>query len=335
MLRNRASLAAVLAVAATLAGGARAQESADKGKLEEARQHVARAKVHYDLGEFKEAADEYIIVYRLRPLPALLFNIAQAYRQGGMYDKARQFYKTYLREAPDLKNKAMIEQAIREMDDLLTKERKTKDGPPRGLKTEPVADASRADAPLPLPAKPEPKSPEAVAKPDVVAKKTETTPALPEKPAKVESGRVAEPETKTAVTPASKPPPLVAVATPPPARTPGVKPAAPSSSVGTETHPRPVAEPEGKSHVVSWVLAGTSVALLGGGAAFMVKANGTDNDLQSGFHTRAAADDLISQSKSSHRISAILFGAGAAAAVAAAVFFFLPSGDSAPAQGKL
>jgi hypothetical protein len=163
-----------------------------------------------------------------------------------------------------------------------------------------------------------------VAKPEVVANKTETTPALPEKPA----------ETKTAVTPAPKAP-LVAVATPPSSKPAPARPAAPAGSVGTETHPRPAAEPEGKSHVVSWVLAGTRVALLGGGAAFMVKANGTDNDLQSGFHTRAAADDLISQSKSSHRLSAILFGAGAAAAVAAAVFFFLPSGDSAPAQGKL
>src|SRR4029077_17922778 len=115
-----------------LCAAARAQEKDKDSVLEEARQHVAAAKVHYDLGEFKEAADEYIVVYRLRPIPALLFNIAQAYRQGGMYDKARQFYKSYLRESPNAANKALIEQNIREMDELLAKEKRAKDAAPTG-----------------------------------------------------------------------------------------------------------------------------------------------------------------------------------------------------------
>src|SRR5438477_2985680 len=126
---SRAMVAVVLSL--TLSGVARAQDddSRKAAVLDEARQHVAKAKVHYDLGEFKDAADEYILVYRLRPIPALLFNIAQAYRQAGLYDKARQFYKSYLRESPEAKNKAMIEQAVREMDELIAKERHAKDGP--------------------------------------------------------------------------------------------------------------------------------------------------------------------------------------------------------------
>src|SRR4051812_8066997 len=163
---KRAVFAALLSL--VLAGVARAQDAEEAKKaavLEEARQHVAMAKVHYDLGEFKEAADEYIIVYRLRPIPALLFNIAQAYRQGGMYDKARGFYKSYLRESPDAKNKASIEQSIREMDELLAKERRTRDAPPMGVKEAP-------DATLPLPekvaAKPPPPAP-VVEKPAAVA----------------------------------------------------------------------------------------------------------------------------------------------------------------------
>ena len=127
---SRAAVAVVLSL--TLSGVARAQDDDSKkaAVLEEARQHVAKAKVHYDLGEFKEAADEYIIVYRLRPIPALLFNIAQAYRQGGLYDKARQFYKSYLRESPEAKNRATIELSIREMDELLAKEKRTKEAAP-------------------------------------------------------------------------------------------------------------------------------------------------------------------------------------------------------------
>src|SRR5437660_9939145 len=127
---SRAAVAVVLSL--TLSGVARAQDDDSKkaAVLEEARQHVAKAKVHYDLGEFKEAADEYIIVYRLRPIAALLFNIAQAYRQGGLYDKARQFYKRYLRESPDAKKRASIEQAIRELDDLLARGTRTVHAPP-------------------------------------------------------------------------------------------------------------------------------------------------------------------------------------------------------------
>ena len=132
---KRAMLAALLSLA--LAGAVSAQDTADDAKkstaLEEARQHVAKAKVHYDLGEFKEAADEYIIVYRLRPIPAILFNIAQAYRQGGLYDKARNFYKAYLRESPEAKNRPTIEQSIREMDVMIARERKTKDAAPQGV----------------------------------------------------------------------------------------------------------------------------------------------------------------------------------------------------------
>src|SRR5437764_13724834 len=136
---SRAMVAVVLSL--TLSGVARAQDddSRKAAVLEEARQHVAKAKVHYDLGEFKEAADEYILVYRLRPIPSLLFNVAQAYRQAGLYDKARSFYRSYLREVPDAKNKSTIEQAIREMDEILAKEKRAKDKPPTGVKEPPEA----------------------------------------------------------------------------------------------------------------------------------------------------------------------------------------------------
>ena len=131
---NRLAVALILSL--TLPGVARAQSSSsdEARKIEEARQHVAKAKVHYDLGEYEQAAEEYIIVYRLKPVPAILFNVAQAYRQAGRYDKARQFYKSYLREAPTAANKAQIEQNIREMDDLIAKEKRAKEAAPVGVK---------------------------------------------------------------------------------------------------------------------------------------------------------------------------------------------------------
>src|SRR5438128_8809811 len=130
---------------------------ADDSSLQEAKAHAARAKVHYDLGEYRQAAEEYILVYRIKPLPALLYNIAQSYRQGGQYEKAKQFYKSYLRETQDAKNRAVIEKAIREIDELLAKEKKAKDGPPTGVAQEPgglaspVAKAPPAQPPFPTP----------------------------------------------------------------------------------------------------------------------------------------------------------------------------------------
>jgi tetratricopeptide (TPR) repeat protein len=228
---KRALLAALLSLA--LVRPLRAQESADETKkaavLEEARQHVARAKVHYDLGEFKEAADEYILVYRLRPIAALLFNIAQAYRQGGLYDKARQFYKSYLREAPEAKNRATIEQAIREMDELLAKEKRTKEAPPAGVK-EP------AEAALPLSAKGHPDKPAPQSAPATVVEAPK--PAEPAKAsALTKPGEASAP--KPEVVASGKPAPnpeLIATAKPAPTQSAAAKPA-PSAPPASSTPP--------------------------------------------------------------------------------------------------
>src|SRR2546421_8706181 len=141
-------LALMAALLALAAGPLRAQDAS----LEEAKAHAARAKVHYDLGEYEKAAEEYILVYRIRPLAPLLYNIAQSYRQAGQYEKAKQFYKSYLRESKDAtaSNRAAIEKAIREIDELQAKEKRAKEGPPKGIaQTPPVTGGAPALAPPP------------------------------------------------------------------------------------------------------------------------------------------------------------------------------------------
>ncbi len=231
---KRVLLAALLGLA--VARPLRAQESPDDKKaavLEEARQHVAKAKVHYDLGEFKEAAEEYTIVYRIRPITALLFNIAQAYRQGGLYEKAKQFYKSYLREAPDAKNKATIEQAIREMDELLAKEKRTKEAAPTGVK-------ETAEASLPL-------TPGGAAP----AKGAETP-----KP-----GEPAKPADATKPGEAAKPGTIVAMTTPLPRAPAGATPGT------TAPRPQPVVEEEGGILTKWWFWTAVGAVAVGAGAA--------------------------------------------------------------------
>jgi tetratricopeptide (TPR) repeat protein len=302
-------LAALGCAAMVLAGAARAAEDSAGRKdptLEEARQHAARAKVHYDLGEFEKAAEEYIIVYRLRPLPALLFNIAQSYRGAGLYEKAKQFYRAYLRENPDAQTKTAVKKALKEIDELLAKERKTREAPPNGIREPPAEVAAQGPPPPPPPLSttaPAPRQPVASTLPAGAA-------ALP--PAQIPSSQ-----------------PVAAPALSQPT-------AAPASAlpVPTDTTVAARAEPSSSRRTWTYSLAGASVAMLGGGLIFASKAKNLDNELTSHPHTTVAADDLLSQSKSAHALSAVLLGAGLAAGIGAGVLYFLPTSSGASVAGR-
>ena len=293
-----------------LAGAAHAAEDSAGRKdpsLEEARQHAAKAKVHYDLGEFEKAAEEYILVYRLRPLPALLFNIAQSYRQAGQYDKAKQFYRAYLRENPDPQTTAAVKKALKEIDELLAKEKKTREAPPSGVRDAPpseMAGRGQPAAPTAQPARPTTQTPPAVVTTIPPAQSPATQP--------VASPAVSQPSgSQQTAAPAS---------------------ALPAPTVTTTTAMR--SEPSSTRRTWTYALAGASVAMLGGGALFAMKAKNIDNELTSGPHSTATADDLMSQSKSAHGLSAVLLGAGLAAGIGAGVLYFWPTSSGAAVAGK-
>jgi tetratricopeptide (TPR) repeat protein len=244
-LKKVATLIAALTLMAPIT--AWAQNSSRESDLEEARQHVNKAKVHYDLGEYEQAAEEYTIVYRIRPLPALLFNIAQAYRQAGLYEKARQFYRSYLRESPDKKRRPTIEQAIKELDELLAKERRTKELAPNGVTQEPAAETALArPSQQPAPAQAGARAP----------KQAEATAAKP---------AAAEPATVAAKPAAAQP---VKAAPPAAAKTPGVQVAmsAPRAAVAA-TNATPVVEESTPIYKKWWFWTAAGVVVVGGGAA--------------------------------------------------------------------
>jgi tetratricopeptide (TPR) repeat protein len=311
MLAALGSAALLLASAGQAAEDSVSKQSATTAaNLEEARQHAAKAKVHYDLGEFDKAAEEYILVYRLRPLPALLFNIAQSYRQAGQYEKAKQFYKAYLRENPDPQSSAAVKKALKEIDELLAKERKTKESPPAGIREAPaeVAAAGRAAAPVAPPASAAaPQSPGSQAAPAAGA----ATTAVP-------TAGAATTQAVPAGTALAQPKPVQAPASALPAPAVTASREAPSSSRRTWTY----------------VLAGTSVAMLAGGALFAVKAKNIDNELLAGPHSTATADDLMSQSKSAHGASTLLLLAGVAAGAGAGTLYFWPTSSGAAVAGR-
>lgn len=288
------------------------QAATTSANLEEARQHAAKAKVHYDLGEFDKAAEEYILVYRLRPLPALLFNIAQSYRQAGQYEKAKQFYKAYLRENPDSQSSAAVKKALKEIDELLAKERKTKESPPAGIREAPaeVAGGGRPAAPPAVPVPPPPSAPAA---------------ASPGSQAAPPMGVTA---TQAAGTAASQAVPAgTALAQPKPVQAPPSALPAPEVAASREAR-------SSTRRTWTYVLAGTSVAMLAGGALFALKAKNIDNELLAGPHSTATADDLMSQSKSAHGASTLLLIAGVAAGAGAGTLYFWPTSSGAAVAGR-
>lgn len=100
---------------------------------------VAAAKMHYergttlfDLQRYLEAAKEYEAAFEAKNDPALLFNIAQAYRFGGDYGKAIAAYRSFLRRVPDAENRADIDRRIAELQKLADEQKRNQITPPTG-----------------------------------------------------------------------------------------------------------------------------------------------------------------------------------------------------------
>jgi tetratricopeptide (TPR) repeat protein len=91
-----------------------------------AREHFEEGTRAYNLGEFKHAAEEYREAYRLKPDPALLYNIGQAYRLDKNVEQALFFYRSYLRNTNDPSHREEVEQRIA----ALEQQQKQQQAPP-------------------------------------------------------------------------------------------------------------------------------------------------------------------------------------------------------------
>ncbi len=105
-------------VTASQAAGAPAKESVGA-----ARAHFKQGRMHYQLGEYREALDEFKAAYLLKQDASFLYNIAQCHRQLGELSDAAKMYASYLREAPEAPNRAEVERQIRELKVALDRQR--------------------------------------------------------------------------------------------------------------------------------------------------------------------------------------------------------------------
>jgi tetratricopeptide (TPR) repeat protein len=106
------------------------------------------AKKHYELGaklyeasNIAEALVEFNKAYALRPLPALLFNIARCHEVMANLKLAVEHYRRFLREKPDAPERAVVEARITNLEKRLREESKQVDQkkPPSSARPAPVS----------------------------------------------------------------------------------------------------------------------------------------------------------------------------------------------------
>jgi len=95
-----------------------------------AKAHFKQGRMHYQLGEYREALDQFKEAYRLKQDPSFLYNIAQCHRQLREYAEAIRLYGNYLREAPDADNRDEVERQIRDLKAAAEKQRQQASAPP-------------------------------------------------------------------------------------------------------------------------------------------------------------------------------------------------------------
>jgi tetratricopeptide (TPR) repeat protein len=77
------------------AGGASAGTAAKSTK-----EYIDSATKYFQAGDYESAVRDYFAAYERKPVPALLFNIAQAQRKAGQWQQALTMYERFLREDP-------------------------------------------------------------------------------------------------------------------------------------------------------------------------------------------------------------------------------------------
>jgi tetratricopeptide (TPR) repeat protein len=135
-------VAGVVLLAAWLSAG-RPARAADP-RTESARQHSAQGDAYYKLEKYSNAIGEYEQAYLAKPDPSFLYNIAQCHRLMGQNAEALNFYRRFLRDAPNAPNREVAEKHIKDLEDASH----------ASLEPPPVAAAPPAVASPPAPAPP-------------------------------------------------------------------------------------------------------------------------------------------------------------------------------------
>ncbi len=112
-------LALSLAAMPAVPSRAMAQDSADQDSADtesQAREAFSRGRVHYDNGEFSQAADAFEQAYRLSGRDVLLYNLYLARRDANQVVQAAEALRGYLEKVEVIENRPQLEARLKALD---------------------------------------------------------------------------------------------------------------------------------------------------------------------------------------------------------------------------
>ena len=278
-----------LLVIALLFAGPLAAQSPGTGNAEEARAAYDEGTTEYDLGHYKEALALFEKAFRLRHVPALLFNIAQSHRMLGNLKSAATLFRSFLAKDPGSKGVPQARELLAQVEKALAQQQLAESAPPMEVRPQELEQS------LGVSLAPQPTA--QLAPPP-------TIPAAPAEPL------------QPVVLVSAEPPPAPA-ASPHPVR----PPPAPSAASSATPAPRPAPAPASGGRVFTWVAAGGAALAFGGAAFFGSKSSSAKSDLQNNPHpTTQVAQLQDDQVSNAQRANLLFVAAGVLAAVTAAFF---------------
>ena len=149
--------------------------SAGDPRLDAARAHSQEGDAYYKLEKYANAIAEYEQAYLAKPDPSFLYNIAQCHRLMGNGPEATNFYRRFLKDAPNAPNRAIAEKHIRDLEDATARGTQPP-SPSSSPAPVPIAPAPPA-AVTPLPSAPPAVSP-ALSAPAPTSTPVSTTPTV-------------------------------------------------------------------------------------------------------------------------------------------------------------
>ena len=153
-MRWKAILVCVLMVCAMVRpAGAASLSSRDKAAL---KHYFEKATKHYQLGEFKDALEDYKAAYRIRRDGSFLYNIAQCFRQLKQWEESKREYEAFLRESPNTPKRPEVERLIAQMEDEI--QRLKAQAAPTDV-VQPAPEPTKPDKVIVAPGTPEPTRP--------------------------------------------------------------------------------------------------------------------------------------------------------------------------------
>jgi tetratricopeptide (TPR) repeat protein len=124
--RSYRKIVSSILAATVVLGGARAAVAMQMtpSQKQEMLEHYERATRAYDIQKYAEAIEEYQKAYEIAGDPAMLYNVAQAYRLNDQLREALHAYRRYLQRSPNARNRDDVERKILDLQATLDTRRK-------------------------------------------------------------------------------------------------------------------------------------------------------------------------------------------------------------------